>query len=102
MVGSGARAGIAFVSSTFPLQRGERYQVSAMLRSTESREIRLRVTTGEGRTSAARAFTIGANWTRVTFELTELVAGSASVLALDLGRSDAPVWLDDVVIAPIG
>lgn len=101
-VGSGARAGIAFVSSSFPLERGQRYQVRVMLRSTESREVRLRVTTGEGQTSAARAFAVGAAWSRVTFELTELVAGSASVLALDLGRGDAPVWVDDVVIAPIG
>ncbi len=102
LVGSGARAGIAFVSPSFPLERGHRYQVSAMLRSTESREIRLRVTTDAGQTAAARAFAIGPNWSRVTFELTELVAGSASVLALDLGRGETPVWLDDVVISPLG
>jgi hypothetical protein len=101
-VGSAARAGIAFVSSPFQLERGRRYRVTAMLRTTDVREVRLRVRTGDDRTTAARAFSIGATWSMVSFEVTELVAGSSSVLALDLGRDDAPVWLDDVLVAPLG
>jgi hypothetical protein len=101
-VGSDARAGISFGSTPFQLERGRRYRVAAMVRSTDARDIRLRVATADGRTTAARAFSIGPGWSVATFEVTELVAGSASVLAVDLGRGESSVWLDDVVVSPSG
>jgi hypothetical protein len=37
-------------------------------------------------------------WTVVSFEASQLVADPAVQLGLDLGRSDATVWFDNVVI----
>jgi hypothetical protein len=100
--GSDARSGIAFVSPTFRLQRGQRYLVTAAIRSTERREVRLRIATSAGLTTTARTFSVGEAWSTLTFDLTELGAGSSSALALDLGRGQGSVWLDDVSVVALG
>ena len=100
-VGTEARAGIAFVSPAFDLERGRRYRVSAMLRSAAPREVRLRITTIDGRTTTARSVATDTTWSATTFEVTELAAGSGSRFALDLGRGQGPVWLDDVRIVAV-
>ena len=100
--GSAARVGITFVSSPFQLERGRRYRVTAYVRSTADREVRLRIATADGQTTTtARGFEVGASWTPLTFDLTDLSGGSASVFALDVGRGEEPVWLDRVTVVAI-
>ena len=101
-IGSAARSGIVLVSSPFGLERGRRYAVTAKVRADAVREVRLRIATVEGQTTTARAFTVGPTWSTATFELTELASGSTSVFAVDVGRSDASVWLDDITITRVG
>ena len=70
--------------------------MSVAVRAAETREVRVRVTGAGGLTYAARIFTVGTAWTIVSFDLEQLATDPAAELALDLGRSDATVWFDDV------
>ncbi len=41
---------------------------------------------------------VGTTWTVITFDVTHLAADPNVQLSLDLGRSDATVWFDNIVI----
>lgn len=101
-VGSQARAGVSLISAPFELQRGSIYVIEVWARSAEPREVRLSLTDAEGLTTAARNFAIAQAWSKLTFDVTQLLAGPAVVLSIDLGRSDATVWFDNASVRALG
>ncbi len=100
--GSPARAGISLVSPAISLERGTSYLVEVWARSAGPRDVRVSLADGAGQISSARNFTIAQSWTRLTFDLTQLHADPSVMLRLDLGRSNATVWFDNVAVRKIG
>lgn len=96
--GSDARSGISLVSSGISLSQGVTYVVEVSARSEAVREVRLRVTDGAGQTTAARILAVGTTWSVVSFEVLQLVSDPSAQLWLDMGRSDATVWFDNVIV----
>jgi hypothetical protein len=97
-IGSQARSGISLMTSPVALAKGATYVVELAVRSAEVREVRVRLIDGAGQTTAARVFPVGTAWSVISFEVTQLVADPAVWLGLDLGRSNATVWFDNVAI----
>jgi hypothetical protein len=95
-VGSEARTGVSLTSAGIHLRQGASYVVSVAVRAAEPREIRVRVAGAGDLTYAARVFSVGTAWTVVSFDLTQIVEDPAAGLSLDLGRSSATVWFDNV------
>jgi len=93
---SDSRTGVSFVNGPFGLGQGAHYTISVAVRAAETREIRIRVTGTGDVTYAPRVFTIGPTWTVVSFDLSQIVDDPGGGLALDLGRSAATVWFDNV------
>ncbi|HKG18810.1 MAG TPA: carbohydrate binding domain-containing protein [Candidatus Limnocylindrales bacterium] len=100
--GSDARTGIALTSTGMGLRQGAAYTVSLAVRSAEAREIRVRLAGGGDLTYVARVFTVGTSWTVLTFDVSQLVTDPAARLSIDLGRSAATVWFDDVSVREQG
>jgi Carbohydrate binding domain len=101
-VESPARSGISLVSPPVRLDRGSTYDVAVSARSDEAREVRIRLVDGSGNTTTARVFQIGPAWSVLQFEVTDLVGDPSNRLVLDLGRSDATTWFDDVAVSRAG
>jgi hypothetical protein len=97
-VGSPARAGIALVTDASRLDPGVTYRVGIRMRAAALREVRISLSDAAGQTATARVFQVGPSWTVATFDALQLVGEPAVRLSVDLGRSDAAVWLDDVAI----
>jgi hypothetical protein len=97
-VGSQARSGISLVASRIGLSQGATYTIDVSVKASAAREIRVRLTDGAGQITAARVFQVTTTWTVVSFDANQLVADPAVQLGLDLGRSDATVWFDNIVI----
>jgi hypothetical protein len=97
-VGSPARAGISLMPDPIALRQGATYTIALAVKSAETREVRVSLTDSAGQTTNARIFTVGPAWMVISFDAKQLVADSAVQLGLDLGRSDATVWFDNVVV----
>jgi hypothetical protein len=97
-VGSPARAGIALVSAMSPLDPGVTYRVDVRMRAAGLREVRIGLSDATGLTTTARVFQVGPSWTVASFDVLQLVGEPTVRFSVDLGRSDAAVWLDDVAI----
>ncbi len=97
-VGSQARAGISLTASGLALSQGASYVIEVSVRAAEVREVRVRLTDGAGLTTSARVFPVGTSWTVISFEVSQLVSDPAVELGLDVGRSGATVWFDNVVV----
>ena len=93
---SDSRTGVSFVTAPIALRQGAHYTISVAVRAAETREIRIRVTGTGDVTYAPRVFTVGPTWTVVSFDLSQIVDDPGGGLALDLGRSGATVWFDNV------
>jgi Carbohydrate binding domain len=93
---SDSRTGVSLVNGPFGLGQGAHYTISVAVRAAETREIRIRVTGTGDVTYAPRVYTIGPTWTVVSFDLSQIVDDPGGGLALDLGRSAATVWFDNV------
>jgi hypothetical protein len=96
--GSAARSGISLVSSSLPMDQGVTYVVEVAVRAASAREIRVRLIDGNGQTTTARVFQVTAAWQVVRFDAKQLLADPAVRVGLDLGRSAATVWFDNVVV----
>ena len=96
--GSPARAGIAVVTATSPLDPGVTYRVDVRIKAAALREVRIGLSDAQGLTTTARVFQVGPSWSVLTFDVLQLVGDPTVRLSVDLGRSDASVWLDDVAI----
>ena len=96
--GSAARSGIALVSEAFSLSRGETYVVDLWVKSTMAREVSVRLVATSGQVTASRVLQAGTTWSEISFEVTHLAADPNVQLSLDLGRSNATVWFDNIVV----
>ena len=96
--GSPARSGIALISDVFALSRGETYVVDLWVKSTAAREVSVRLVAASGQVTASRVLQAGTTWTEISFDVTHLAADPNVQLSLDLGRSDATVWFDNIVV----
>lgn len=97
-VGSQARSGISLTTAGLSMAQGATYVINVSARAATAREVRVSLTDGAGQTTTARVFPVGTTWTLITFEVTQLLADPAVQLGLDLGRSDATVWFDNVTV----
>jgi hypothetical protein len=96
--GSPARSGIALMSEAFSLSRGETYVVDLWVKSTAAREVSVRLVAASGQVTASRVFQAGTTWSEISFDVTHLAADPNVQLSLDLGRSNATVWFDNIVV----
>lgn len=97
-IGSAARSGISLTSDDFALGQGQTYVVDLSVKSATAREVSVRLIAAGGQVTASRVLLVGTTWTVITFDVTHLAADPNVQLSLDLGRSDATVWFDNIVI----
>lgn len=97
-VGSQARAGISLTTSGLALSQGVTYVVEVSVRSSAVREIRARLTDSAGQNTVSRVFQVGTTWTVISFDTIQFVTDPSVELGLDLGRSEATVWFDNVIV----
>jgi hypothetical protein len=95
---SPARAGLAWVTDVEGLAAGTAYRVQLRMRAESPREVRVRLTDAAGLTTTARVLSVRTTWDTVAFDIVQLVGEPAVRLAIDLGRSDATVWIDEVAV----
>jgi len=96
--GSPARSGIALMSDVFVLSRGENYVVDLWVKSAAAREVSVRLVATGGQVTASRVLQVGTTWSEISFDVTYLAADPNVQLSLDLGRSNATVWFDNIVV----
>jgi hypothetical protein len=96
--GSPARSGIALLSDVFVLSRGENYVVDLWVKSAAAREVSVRLVATGGQVTASRVLQAGTTWSEISFDVTYLAADPNVQLSLDLGRSNATVWFDNIVV----
>jgi hypothetical protein len=99
-VGSDAFAGISLGQPGINLDGGRGYTVSLLVRSAEARTVRVKVGSTVGATYAARDVLVSTAWAPVTFTFFAPLSDDAAVFSLELGRSDATVWVDLVSLRP--
>jgi hypothetical protein len=97
-IGSPARSGIALMSEVFSLSRGETYVVDLWVKSAAARDLSVRLVATGGQVTASRVLQAGTTWSEISFVVTHLAADPNVQLSLDLGRSDATVWFDNIVV----
>jgi hypothetical protein len=98
VIGSPARSGISLVSQPFALGQGQTYVVDLSVKAEAAREVSVRLIGAGGQVTASRVLQVGTTWAVITFDVTHLAADPNVQLSLDLGRSDATVWFDNIVI----
>ena len=99
---SNRQLGIAWQQAGFPVEAGAFYHVSIALHSSDLRDVRIRIAdAASGQILESRLFAIGAPWTVESFDFSSFVGSGAAVFAVDVGRSDRSVWIDDVSLARI-
>jgi hypothetical protein len=98
---SESRTGIAVVQSALRIHSG-RYVVRLYARADVARQVRVAVGNSAGWTYAERLFDIGTAWTVLQFEFSAITGDESATLEVDLGRSNAAVWLDAITVAPAG
>ena len=97
-IGSPARSGISLMSREFALGQGQTYIVDLWVKSAAAREVSVRMIAAGGQVRASRVVQVGTTWAVITFDVTHLAADPNVQLSLDLGRSDATVWFDNIVV----
>ena len=97
-IGSPARSGISLLSRPFTLGQGQTYVVDLAVKAAADRDISVRLIAANGQITASRVLQVGSTWTVVSFDFTHLAADPNVQLSLDLGRSNATVWFDNVVV----
>jgi hypothetical protein len=86
------------MSRAFALGQGQTYVVDLWVKAAAAREVSVRLIAASGQVTASRVLQVGTTWTVITFDVTHLAADPNVQLSLDLGRSDATVWFDNIVI----
>ena len=99
--GTASRSGISWMTPGLRLIPGVTYRVTASLRASAPREVRIRLGGTGGQTTTARIFQVGQAWSTVSFDMTQLASEDSGVLAFDLGRGDPSVWIDNVAMVEI-
>jgi len=98
---SESRAGIGVVQSGLAIHSG-RYVVRLYARANAARQVRVAIVNSVGWTYAERLFDITTGWTVLQFEFSAMAGDDSATLEVDLGRSDASAWLDEITVAPAG
>ena len=97
-IGSPARSGISLTSDDFALGQGVTYVVTLSVKSAAVREVTVRLIAAGGQITASRVLQVGTTWSAISFDVTHLAANPNVQLALDLGRSEATVWFDNIIV----
>jgi hypothetical protein len=97
-IGSSARSGISLTSDDFALGQGVTYVVTLSVKSAAAREVTVRLIAAGGQITASRVLQVGTTWSAISFDVTHLAADPNVQLALDLGRSEATVWFDNIIV----
>jgi hypothetical protein len=97
-IGSSARSGISLTSDDFALGQGVTYVVTLSVQSAAAREVTVRLIAAGGQITASRVLQVGTTWSAISFDVTHLAADPNVQLALDLGRSEATVWFDNIIV----
>jgi len=97
-IGSPARSGISLTSDDFALGQGVTYVVNLSVKSAAAREVTVRLIAAGGQITASRVLQVGTTWSAISFDVTHLAADPNVQLALDLGRSEATVWFDNIIV----
>ena len=100
---SARRAGVALQQGDLTIDAAGIYRVSLYARSSAARDIRVRITSDSGQTlgNGTNLFTIGPDWTLLTFDFSSLLGDPAAVFAIELGGGGETVWVDDASIVRI-
>jgi hypothetical protein len=98
--GSDAFAGIALRQTGLQLEAGRNYTLTLNVRSTEPREIRIRVMPAFGGSYVTRTEIATSEWTPLSFSFPTPVTDPNAVLEIQLGRSTATTWIDTVSFRP--
>lgn len=97
-VAADARTAVSLRQGGILVAQGHRYVCRIALRASSPREVRVRVANSSGATYGTRLVTIGTVWSVVEFDFGSFVEDPAAVIEIDLGRSTATTWIDDVRI----
>ncbi len=97
-IGSPARSGISLTSDDFALGQGVTYVVNLSVKAAAARDVTVRLIAAGGQITASRVLQVGTTWSAISFEVTHLAADPNVQLALDLGRSEATVWFDNIIV----
>lgn len=97
-VPSDSRAAVSLRQGGIRVAQGHRYVCRLALRASSLREVRVRVANSSGATYGTRLVTVGPAWSVVEFEFGSFVEDPGAMIEIDLGRSTATTWIDDVRI----
>ena len=86
------------MSDDFALGQGVTYVVNLSVKAAAAREVTVRLIAAGGQITASRVLQVGTTWSDISFEVTHLAADPNVQLSLDLGRSDATVWFDNIIV----
>lgn len=94
---------ISFQQAGLTIESGANYQVQLWARSASTRPIRIRITgpTGNLLGDGVRNFTIGPNWTSLSFDMSSFGGSDGAIFAIEVGGDAATVWVDDASLARI-
>jgi hypothetical protein len=100
--GSQARSGIVFATTdALFLRQGRSYLIDVAIRAERSREVLVSLTDEAGNALKVKPFVVDTAWRVYTFEVPWIFSESQVHLAFGLGRNDATVWFDNVVVRPV-
>jgi hypothetical protein len=68
------------------------------LRAEAAREVRVRVASQSGDAYLTRIAAVGTTWSVASFTFLAPASDEDAVLQIELGRSDATTWVDEVVL----
>jgi hypothetical protein len=93
-----AFSGISLQQEGIRLSAGAPYTVQVALRAEAAREVRVRVASQSGDAYLTRIAAVGTTWSVASFTFLAPASDQDAVLQIELGRSDATTWVDEVVL----
>jgi hypothetical protein len=93
-----AFSGISLQQEGIRLSAGAPYTVQIALRAEAAREVRVRVASQSGDAYLTRIAAVGTTWSVASFTFLAPASDEDAVLQIELGRSDATTWVDEVVL----
>ena len=95
-----AYSGVSLQQTDMRLEAGASYTISVALRSEAPCDVRVRVASLDGDAYLTRIAVAGPNWMISSFTFLAPASDDRAVVQIELGRSDATTWIDDVVLGP--
>ncbi len=91
-----SRGAVALRQGGIPIVAGATYVMRVALSSAEPREVLLRVMSVDGVTYGARIVVATEAWAVYELEFSAPIGDPAALVSIELGRSTASTWIDDV------